>query len=336
MKVKDIASAIGGDCRGNGDTEVHNLAPISEAGPHQLTFVSNSRFRIHLAKSRAGAVILREDDLTAWSGTAIVCHDPYVGYARAAQILDTTPSPPVGIDHSAIVATDSVVDCSASIGANCVIESRSTIGADTIIGPGCVISEGASVGKGTRLYANVIVYHGVRIGERCVVQSGAILGSDGFGNARENDRWIRIPQLGGLSIGDDVQVGANTTIDRGSLGNTVVGNGVVIDNQVQIAHNCNIGDHTGIAGCVGISGSVTIGKHCTLAGGVGITDNIEIADHVQITTMSLVSSSIRSSGIYSSGTGQMANRVWKRAIVRFRQLDNIARRLKALEHSLYK
>ena len=169
-----------------------------------------------------------------------------------------------------------------------------------------------------------------------MVQSGAVLGSDGFGNARENDLWIRIPQLGGLSIGDDVQVGASTTIDRGSLGNTVVGNGVVIDNQVQIAHNCNIGDHTGIAGCVGISGSVTIGKHCTLAGGVGVADNVEIADHVHITTMSLVSSSIRSSGIYSSGTGQMPNRVWKRAIVHFRQLESIVRRLKALERSLDK
>ena len=336
MKIKDIASAIGGDCRGNDDIEIHSLAPMSGAGPNQLTFVANPKFLIHLNGSRAGAVILREDDLADWDGAAIVCRYPYVGYAKAAQLLDTTPSSVPGVHPSAVVAADSVVDTSASVGANCVIDSSASIGSGVVIGPGCVISEGVSVGKGARLYANVTVYHGVTVGDRCIVQSGAVLGSDGFGNAREDNRWIRIPQLGGLIIGDDVQVGANTTIDRGSLSDTVIGNGVVIDNQVQIAHNCRIGDHTGIAGCVGISGSVVIGRYCTFAGGVGIADNVTITDQVHVTTMSLISSSIPSSGVYSSSIGQMPDRLWKRSVVRFRQLDKIARRLRALERKLNK
>ena len=336
MKLKTIANAIGGDCRGPGNTEIHSLAPVATAGPNQLTFVAQSRFLRDLAGSSAEAVILREDDLSGWNGSAIVCSDPYAGYARAAQLLDTTPVPDPGCHPSAVAAVDAKIDRSASVGAHCVVESGARIGPGAILGPGCVIAEGAVIGAATRLYANVTVYHGVLVGERCVIQSGAVLGSDGFGNAKEEDRWIRIPQLGTLKIGDDVQIGANTTIDRGALDDTVIGNGVVIDNQVQIAHNCRIGDHTGIAGCVGISGSVEIGCCCTLAGGVGIVDNVTIADHVHVTTMTLISSSIFSPGVYSSGTGQMPNRQWRRSVARFRQLDRLARRLKSLEQKLSK
>jgi UDP-3-O-[3-hydroxymyristoyl] glucosamine N-acyltransferase len=331
LKLKTIANAIGGDCRGPGDTEIHSLAPTATAGPNQLTFVAQSRFLSHLAASRAEAVILREDDLIGWNGSAIVCADPYAGYALAAQLLDTTPVPDPGCHPSSVTAVDAEIDCSSSIGAHCVVECGVRIGAGAILGPGCVIAEGAVIGAATRLYANVTVYHGVLVGERCVIQSGAVLGSDGFGNAKEDDRWIRIPQLGTLKIGDDVQIGANTTIDRGALDDTMIGNGVVIDNQVQIAHNCQIGDHTGIAGCVGIAGSVEIGRYCTLAGGVGIVDNVTITDNVHVTTMALISSSIFSSGVYSSGTGQMPNKQWLRSVARFRQLDGFARRLKSLE-----
>jgi len=336
LKLKEIASAIGGECRGEGDTEIYSLAPISVAGPNQLTFVANLKFSVQLTESRAEAVILREGDLRAWGGSAIVCSDPYVGYARAAQLLDTTPLPTVGRHSTSVVGTDVSIDSSASIGAHCVIGSGVRIGPGVFVGPGSVISEGATVGASTRLYSNVTIYHGVLVGDRCVIQSGAVLGSDGFGNAREVDHWIRIPQLGTLRVGDDVQIGANSTIDRGSLRDTVIGNGVVIDNQVQIAHNCHIGDHTGIAACVGIAGSVQIGRCCTLAGGVGVADNITISDHVHITMMASISSSIGTSGIYSSGTGQMPNRQWRRSAVRFRQLDAIVRRLKFLEQKFYK
>ena len=190
MKLKIIANAIGGDCRGHGDIEIHSLAPAATAGPNQLTFVAQSRFLRHLAGSRAEAVILREDDLTSWTGSAIVCADPYAGYARAAQLLDTTPVPDPGCHQSAVAAADANIHRSASIGANCVVESGARIGADAILGPGCVIAEGAVIGAATRLYANVTVYHGVLVGDRCVIQSGVVLGSDGFGNAKEDDRWL--------------------------------------------------------------------------------------------------------------------------------------------------
>lgn len=240
MKLKEIASAIGGDCRGTGDTEIHSLAPMATAGPNQLTFVAQSRFLRHLAGSRAEAVILREDDLAGWNRSAIVCVDPYVGYARAAQLLDTTPAPEPGCHPSAIVAADAKIDRLASIGPHCVVENGASIGPGAVLGPGCVIAEGAVIGAATRLYANVTIYHRVLVGERCVIQSGAVLGSDGFGNAKEDDRWIRIPQLGTLEVGDDVQIGANSTIDRGALGNTVIGNGVVMDNLVDVCFASHI------------------------------------------------------------------------------------------------
>ena len=336
MKLKKIANAIGGYCIGDDDIEIDSLAPVHSAGPTQLTFVAHSRLLDQLARSRAGAVILRQEDLDGWHGSAIVCADPYLGYARTAQLMDSTPVPDPGQHPTATVAMDAKVDRSAAVGPSCVVESRAIIGPGAMVGPGCVIGEEAVIGAAARLYANVTVYHRVLVGERCVVQSGAVLGSDGFGNAKQDGRWVRIPQLGTLKIGDDVQIGANSTIDRGALEDTIIGNGVVIDNQVQIAHNCEIGDHTGIAGCVGIAGSVKIGRCCTLAGGVGIADHVTITDDVHLTTMTLITSSILEPGIYSSGTGQMPNREWRRSVGRFRQLERMARRLKLLEGKLLK
>ena len=336
MKLRDIAKTIGGYCKGDADVEIDSLAPIRGARPNQLTFVANSRFLSQLTESDAGAVILRKSDINAWAGPAIICVDPYVAYARAAQLFHRTPLPAVGIHSTAVVASNADIDQSVSIGANSIIENGVHLGSGVVVGPGCVISEGSSIGRETRLFANTVIYHDVSIGERCIVQSGAVLGSDGFGNAWKEEKWIRIPQLGSLIIGDDVQVGANTTIDRGSLGDTKIGNGVVIDNLVQIAHNCEIGDHTGIAGCVGIAGSVVIGRNCTLAGGVGVADNITIVDNVHITTMTSVTSPITLPGTFSSGTGLMPSQPWKRSIVRFRQLDNIVRRLRSLERRIDK
>ena len=336
MKLRDIANAIDGYCQGDGDVEIDSLAPIRTARANQLTFVANPRFRLQLSESHAGAVILRKSDIDAWDGSAIICSDPYVGYAQAAQLFNRPPLHTSGIHPTAVVASNADIDESVSIGANCIIENGVHLGSGVIIGPGCVISEDSSIGEDTRLFANTVLYHAVSIGERCIVQSGAVLGSDGFGNVWKEEKWIRVPQLGRLIIGDDVQVGANTTIDRGSLGDTKIGNGVVIDNLVQIAHNCEIGDHTGIAGCVGIAGSVVIGRFCTLAGGVGVADNITIVDDVHITTMTSVTTSIKLPGTFSSGTGLMLSQPWKRSIVRFRQLDNIVRRLKSLERRLDK
>tara|TARA_Y100000031_G_C8146491_1_gene350225 strand:- start:345 stop:962 length:618 start_codon:yes stop_codon:yes gene_type:complete len=200
-----------------------------------------------------------------------------------------------------------------------------------VLGPGCVVGEGTTIGAHSQLLANVTVGHHVVIGARCRVQSGTVLGSDGFGNSHEQGRWVRIPQLGGLTLGDDVQVGAGTAIDRGAIGDTIIGDGVVIDNQVHIAHNVQIGAHTAVAGCVGIAGSAVIGSRCTLAGIVGVADHVTIADDVHLTGMSMVTGSISEPGVYSSGTGLMPNREWRRSVVRFRQLEQLAKRLAALE-----
>jgi len=233
-----------------------------------------------------------------------------------------------------VVAETADLSPSASIGANCVIEDHAVINEDVVIGPGSVIGEGARLGAGTRLFANVTVMRGVVIGERCFIKSGAVLGSDGFGNTQEEGHWVRIPQHGGLRIGHDVQIGAVTTIDRGAIGDTVIADGVVIDNLVQIGHNCQVGEDTAIVSCVGIAGSVVIGKRCILAGAVGVADHVTICDDVHLTGMAMVTGSIDQPGMYSSGTGLLPTAEWRKAAVRFRQLDDLARRIKALERGL--
>ena len=331
MKLADLADLIGGICRGDGTLEIEALATLEGAGASEITFIANAKLRPLLEHCRAGAVILREKDLPAWSGPAIVCDDPHVAYGRAARALDTTPVPEPGVHPTAVVSNSVSLPDSVSIGAGCVIEADVDIGDGVIIGAGCVVETSAIIGPQTRLCANVTVAYRVKIGARCYVQSGAVLGSDGFGNAKENGRWVRIPQLGGLEIGDDVQVGAGTAIDRGALGDTSIGRGVVIDNLVHIAHNVKIGEDTAIAACVAIAGSTIIGKRCTLAGVVGVADHVTIADDVHLTGMSMVTGSITEPGVYSSGTGLMASKEWRRSAVRFRQLDDLAKRLAALE-----
>lgn len=331
LSLKEIADQIGARVRGNEDYRVASVASLKRAGSSDISFVTNSRWLDDLGTCRAGALVMRAEDVDKFDGNVIVSADPYLGYARVAALLDSTPVPNPGIHSSAIVAASAQVDPTASVGAGCVIEDGAEIGAHTTIGPGSVIGVGSVVGAGTRLYANVTLYHRVQLGQRCTIQSGAVLGSDGFGNAQDNGRWVRIPQLGGLRIGDDVQIGANTTIDRGALDDTVIGNGVVIDNLCQIAHNCVIGDHTALAGCCGLAGSTIIGHHCMLAGGVGVAGHLTITDHVQITGMSLVSKSITRPGVYSSGTSLQTNRDWRRNAVRFRSLDSLFNRLKEME-----
>ena len=331
MKLADLADLIGGTCRGDVALEVKALATLEAAGSSEVTFLASSRLRPQLEQCRAAAVILREEDLPSWKGPAIVCDDPQVAYARAARAFDTSPVSEPGVHPSAIVSKNASLKDSVSIGAGCVIEAEVDIGDGVALGPGCVVESGAVIGPQTRLNANVTVACRVRIGAGCYVQSGAVLGSDGFGNVKEDGRWVRIPQLGGLEIGDDVQVGAGTTIDRGALGDTLIGRGVVIDNLVHIAHNVKIGEHTAIAACVAIAGSTVIGSRCTLAGVVGVADHVTIADDVHLTGMSMVTGSITKPGVYSSGTGLMPSKEWRRSAVRFRQLDDLAKRLAVLE-----
>ena len=235
-----------------------------------------------------------------------------------------------------LVAEGADVHPTASIGPFVAIESGVVIGAGSSIGSHSSIGEGSQIGEGCQIAASVQIYHGVRIGDRVVLHSGVVIGSDGFGFANDKGVWVKIPQIGGVEIGDDVEIGANTTVDRGALENTVIGNGVKMDNQIQVAHNVQIGDHTAIAGCVGIAGSAKIGRYCGIGGGAGILGHLEITDGVQVTAMSLVTKSIKDPGIYSSGTSVEPSKLWHKNYARFRQLDEMARRIKALEQRLEK
>lgn len=257
--------------------------------------------------------------------------DPYQAYARISHLFDPKPKAVAGIHPSAVVAEDAQVDASASIGPFAVIESGARIEADVCIGAHCFIGARCVVGEGGWLAPRVTLYHDVVIGKRVVIQSGAVIGGEGFGFANEKGIWRKIAQIGGVTIGDDVEIGVNTAVDRGALSDTRIGDGVKLDNQIQIAHNVQIGDHTAMAACVGISGSTRIGKHCMLAGGVGLVGHIDICDNVFVSGMTMVTRSITEPGSYSSGTAMQPLADWRKSAARIRQLDDMAKRLQQLE-----
>lgn len=331
LTLAEIAARLGVGLQGDGAVTVHGVATLRNAGPGDLSFLANPRYRKHLAGTRASAVILSPEDAGQCPVPALISDNPYACYARAARLLAPPPRRRRGIDPSAVVDPSARIDESAWIGPQCVVEANARVDADAQIGPASVIGRDVHVGEASELLARVTLMHGVRIGRRVVIQPGAVIGGDGFGLANVGGQWQRVPQLGAVRIGDDVDIGANTTVDRGALDDTVIEEGVKIDNQVQVGHNVFIGAHTAIAGCVGISGSARIGRYCTLAGGVGIVGHLEIADHVHITGMSMVTRSITEAGTYSAGTPLMPNRSWRRNAVRMRSLDELAGRIDKLE-----
>lgn len=310
---------------------IESVASVMDAGEGDITFFANPRYKTLVQNSAASAVLLREPELGQFPMHAVVVDNPHVAFAHVASWLYADDDIPAGIHPSAAVASDSQIHQTASIAAHCVVEAGAVIGAGCRIGPGCVIGKGVTIDDNTRLVANVTLCHGVIIGKRVILHPGVVIGSDGFGLANDNGQWLRVPQVGKVVLGDDVDVGANTTIDRGAIDDTVIGNGVKLDNLVQVAHNVHIGDHTAIAGCTGIAGSARIGRHCAIGGGVGIVGHLEIADNVTITGMSFVSQAISEAGVYSSGTPLEKNAQWHRNFVRFKQLDDMSRRLKELE-----
>ncbi len=327
----ELAERFGAELHGDRDCLIRAVAPLSRACDGQIAFIANPKFRVQLAETHAAAVILAPQDLEFCRVNALVTRQPYALYARIAQLLHPDPAMIPGIHPSAVVGADCAIDPSASIGACAVIGDRAHIAGGVVVGPGCVIGEGVEIGAGSRLSPRVTVRHGVVIGQRARIHAGAVIGEDGFGYANDDGDWIRIPQIGGVVIGDDVEIGANTSIDRGALNDTVIEDGVKLDNQIQIAHNVRIGAHTAIAGCTGIAGSTVIGKRCAIGGGVGISGHLEIADDVQITGTTFVSQSITEKGSYSSGTPFEPTRDWRRNFIRIRQLDDMARRLSELE-----
>ena len=333
LTLAQLAQQLDVELVGDGDACVSTVASLQRAGPGALSFLANPKYRRHLKTTRASAVVLSGRDARDSPVPVLLSDNPYACYARAARLLYPQETSRCGIHPSAVVDNTAEVDPGAWIGAHAVIEQHAKIGPSVQIGPGCVVGAGVEIGEGSQLVARVTVLAKAHIGRHTTLHPGVVIGSDGFGQAEVEGHWEKVPQLGSVVIGDDVEIGANTTVDRGSIENTVIEQGVKIDNQVQVAHNVFIGAQTAIAACVGISGSTQIGRHCTLAGGVGIVGHLQITDHVHITGMSMVTRSISRPGRYSAGTPLMENRQWRRNAVRIKQLDRLARRICSLEKS---
>lgn len=334
LTLARLASLLDARLHGDGEIRITGLATLQDAGEGQLSFLANSQYRKYLEGSGAAAVLLRAEDAVAFKGNALVVADPYLAYAGLSHHFDPKPRRAAGIHPSAVVAEDAIVDPQAYVGPGVVIDSGAVIGPGVTIEAQCHIGARSRIGAGGWLAPRVTLYHDVTIGERVVIQSGAVIGSEGFGFANDKGTWRKIAQIGGVSIGDDVEIGANTTVDRGALAPTTLGNGVKLDNQIQIAHNVHIGDHTAIAACVGISGSTRIGRHCMIAGGVGMVGHIEICDNVFISGMTMVTRSVTEPGAYSSGTVIQPAAEWRKNAARFRQLDGLFKRVQQLDKQL--
>lgn len=326
-RLSELARRFGLELRG-ADAAITGVATLADAGPEQVAFLANPRYRGALPGTRAGAVVVREAD-AAHGGphSLLVARDPYVAFARIAALFESRPARHAGIHPSAVVDPGATVDASAEVGPQAVIGAGSWIGARVRIGPGCVIGEDCRIGEDCELVARVTLVTRVELGQRVRIHPGAVIGAAGFGLAMDAGQWVNVPQLGGVRIGHDCEIGANTTIDRGALDDTVIEEDVRLDNQIQIGHNVRIGAHTAMAGCSAVAGSARIGRYCLIGGGAGILGHLEICDRVTITAMSLVTRSIATAGEYSSGVPLQDNRSWRRNAARFKKLDDLARKI---------
>ena len=319
FSLGELAVRFGLELHGSPHTRVSHVATLAEAPPGSLSFLADARHRRELATTRASAVVLAAADAPACPVAALVTDNPRLAFARMAALLHPEPARTAGVHQTAVIALGVHVPASATVGALAVIEEDVELGERTWVGPGCILQRGARVGEETRLVARVNLYPGVELGARCLVHAGAVIGADGFGLAPDGGSWVKIPQVGSVRIGNDVEIGANTTVDRGAIDDTVIGDGVKLDNQIQVGHNVIIGAHTAIAACTGISGSTTIGKRCMVGGMVGFAGHLTIADDVVITGCSLVSASIREPGSYSSGMPTVPTRAWRRMVAHLRR-----------------
>ena len=336
IRLADLAQQLDAELHGDGDIVITGVASMQSAGEGQITFMVNPRYREHLAACQASAVVMTADDLPFAKSAALVVKNPSLTYARMAQILDTTPQPAQNIAPSAVIDASARLGNNVSVGANAVIESGVELGDNVIIGAGCFVGKNTRIGAGSRLWANVTVYHEIQIGEHCLIQSSTVIGADGFGYANDRGNWIKIPQLGRVIIGDRVEIGACTTIDRGALDDTIIGNGVIIDNQCQIAHNVVIGDNTAVAGGVIMAGSLKIGRYCMIGGASVINGHMEICDKVTVTGMGMVMRPISEPGVYSSGIPLQPNKVWRKTAALVMNIDEMNKRLKAVERKVIK
>jgi UDP-3-O-[3-hydroxymyristoyl] glucosamine N-acyltransferase len=334
IALSDIAARVGATVEGDGSRRVSRVGTLESAGPEAIAFLANPKYRPQLATTRAGAVIVAPADASATHLPRLVGVNPYAIYARVASLLHPRAAPAPGIHPTAVVADDARVHALATVGAHAVIGARAAVGARAVVGPGCVIGAGAVVDDDATLHANVVVYERCVIGPRSTLHAGAVVGADGFGMAEEDGRWLRIPQVGRVVIGADCEIGANTTIDRGAIDDTVIEDDVKLDNQIQVGHNCRIGRHTAIAGCVGIAGSTQVGRNCRIGGAAMISGHLSIADGTVVGGGTVIGGSIDRPGVYTGVFPSLPYREWQRAAARVRRLDSLAERVSAIERAL--
>ncbi len=325
-RLGELAQRFGLELRGDPDFRVDGVGTLETGSHKQLGFLANPRYRGALASTQLGVVVLAPPDLAHCPTAALIAKNPYAMYSRIAALFEHRPAANAGVHYTAVIDPTAEIDPSASIGPLCVIGARSQVAANVELGPGCIIGEDCCIGADSRLVARVTLVTRVTLGKRVLIHPGAVLGADGFGLAFDLGQWLKVPQLGGVVIGDDCEIGANTTIDRGALEDTVLEADVRLDNQIQIGHNVRIGAHTAMAGCCAVAGSVRIGSHCLIAGGVGIAGHLTIDDRVTVQAMSLVSHSLRGPAEYASGIPVQESRLWRRTVARLRRLDASTRR----------
>ncbi|MGL6177535.1 MAG: UDP-3-O-(3-hydroxymyristoyl)glucosamine N-acyltransferase [Vibrionaceae bacterium] len=338
ITLNELADRLGATLHGDGNVTVSAIASLENAKAGELTFLNKSSYRHYLETSEASAILLKQQDVELCKTNALVVKDPYLAYAKAAQLFDKTPACARGIAPTAYIAPSAKVGKNVAIGHHAVIEDGVELGDEVQIGAGCVIGANAKIGARTRLWANVTIYHGVTLGQDCLLQSGTVIGADGFGYAKDNSsgHWEKIPQVGSVIIGDRVEIGAGSAIDRGAISNTVIGNGVVIDNLCQIGHNVQLGDNCCICGGTVIGGSLKMGRNCLIAGACVLNGHIEITDNVVVTGMGMVMRSIEVAGIYSSGIPLQTNKEWRKSVPRLMRIGDMHERVRELEKLIKK
>lgn len=334
LTLQEIAARLGGRLLGDGAVQISHIATLDKARTGDISFLTNSKYRSQLAATCATALILGEGDADASVLPRIISDNPYAYFAKVSALLNPLPPSVPGVHPTAVIGEGAKIAASASIAATVVIGKHAVIGENAVIGAGCSIGDRVVIGQRARFYPRVVVYHDCIIGDDFIAHSGAVIGSDGFGIAMDAGQWVKIPQIGRVVIGNDVEIGANTTIDRGALDDTVIEDGVKLDNQIQVAHNVRIGAHTAIAGCAGIAGSAVIGRYCRIGGGARILGHLQLADHVEVAADTLVGKSIREAGSYAAIFPFSKHEDWRRNAVHLRHLDEMAQRIKALEQKI--
>jgi UDP-3-O-[3-hydroxymyristoyl] glucosamine N-acyltransferase len=330
----ELADQVGGAVVGKGDCVITHVASIQQADAGAISYVGSVKYQKYLVQTAASAVIVTQELAAGLTVPALVVKNPRATHARVTTLLHPPYIPAAGIHPRAVIAKSATIAASASIAANVVIDDFAMVGEGACIEAGCVIGRHAVIGAGVHLYPNVTIYYGCTIGDYSIIHSSSVIGADGFGFEMDQGAWLKIPQIGAVRIGKHVEIGACSTVDRGALNDTVIEDGVKLDNHVQIAHNVQVGEHTIMSNGVGVAGSTKIGKNCIIGGMAGIRDNIEITDNVMITGMALVSKSLDKPGSYSSNTPIDDTKTWRKNSARFRQLDEMARRIAQLEKKL--